>query len=229
LGESASKGCGDVGHYLSAVAIAAIVIAVVALFFAYRATMIATRALAVARAARRDSLQRGPAEAEPEPEREPGPRFSVSLDPGPDHDVGDDGAIWTAGSDFLARLILTVTNDGERPSGRTEIDVWLPRAQAGDPWWAEADGATPMGDVPQAVPDADVRLRLDDGAPTYETVRLSRVLDRVEIGVSEHLRMCAHFELNAGRNAFPVDVVVGGEDAGDEAKHRAVIRIVRRY
>ena len=210
-------------------AIAAIVIAVVALFFAYRATMIASRALAVARAARRDSLQRGPAEAEPEPEREPGPRFSVAVDPGPDHDVGKDGAIWTAGPDFLARLILTVTNDGERPSGRTEVDVWIPRAEAGDPWWAERDGATPIGDVPQAVPDESVRLSLDDGAPTYETVRLSRVLDRVEIGVSEHLRMCAHFEVKPGRNAFPVDIVVRGEDAGGEAKHRAVIRVVRRY
>jgi hypothetical protein len=210
------------------VAIAAIVIAVVAVFFAYRATMIASRALAVARAARRDSLQREPAQAEPEPEREPGPHFSVSVDPGPDHDV-DDGVIWTAGPDFLARLIVTVTNDGERPSGRTEVDVWVPRAETGDPWWAEQDGSAPMGDVPQAAPDASVRLSLDDQAPTYDSVRLSRVLEHVEIGVSERLAMCAHFELRPGRNAFPVDVVVRGEAAGSEAKHRAVIRIGRRY
>ena len=210
-------------------AIAAIVIAVVALFFAYRATTIASRALAVARAARRDSLQRGSAEGEPEPEREPGPHFSVSLEPGPDHDIGKDGSIATTGPDFLARLILTVTNDGERPSGRTEVDVWIPRAETGDPWWAEEDGSAPMGDVPQAVPDDGVRLSLEDGAPTYEAARLSRVLDRVEMGVSERLPMCAHFEVNPGRNAFPVDVVVRGEDAGDEARHRAVIRVVRRY
>lgn len=210
-------------------AIAAIVLAVVALFFAYRATMIASRALAVARAARRDSLQREPAQPESEPEREPGPRFSVSVEPGPDHDVGDDGVIWTAGPDFLARLIVTVTNDGERPSGRTEVDVWLPSAETGDPWWAEEDGSAPMGDVPQAARDASVRLSLNDEAPTYDAVRLSRVLDRVEIGVSERLAMCTHFELRPGRNAFPVDVVVRGEEAGDEARHRAVIRIGRRY
>jgi hypothetical protein len=207
----------------------AIAVAVVALFFAYRATMIASRALAVARAARRDSLQREPAEAEPEPERAPGPHFSVSVDPGPDHDVDADGVIWTAGPEFLARLILTVTNDGERPSGRTEVDVWIPRVEAGTPWWAEEDGAAPIGDVPQAVPDESVRLSLDNGAPTYDTVRLSRVFDRVEIGVSEHLAMCAHFELRPGRNAFPVEVAVRGEDEGGEAKHRAVIRIGRRY
>jgi hypothetical protein len=210
-----------------AVAIAAIVIAVVALFFAYRATMIASRALAVARAARRDSLKR--TETEPEPEPEPGPHFSVSVDPGPDHDVADDGAIWTAGPDFLGHLILTLTNDGERPSDRTEVDVWVPRAEAGDPWWAEEDGSAPIDDVPAAVPDEDVRLSVDDGAPTYETVRLSRALDGVEVGASERLALCAHFQLKPGRNAFPVDVVVRGGDTGDEAKHRAVIRIVRRY
>jgi hypothetical protein len=210
------------------VAIAAIVIAVVALFFAYRATMIASRALAVARAARRDSLQREPAEAEAEPEREPGPHFAVSVEPGPDHDVGKDGAISTAGADFLARLILTVTNDGERPSGRTEVEVWIPRAEAGDPWWADEDGSA-VGAAPPAVPDDGVRLSLDDGAPTYESVRLSRVFDGVEAGASQRLAMCAHFEVQPGRNAFPVDVVVRGEDAGDEERHRAVIRVVRRY
>jgi hypothetical protein len=206
---------------------ASIAIALVALFLAYRATMISSRALAVSRAARRESLQREP--AQPEPKREPGAHFSVSVEPGSDHDVDDDGAIWTAGQDFLARLIVTVTNDGERPSGRTEVDVWIPRAETGDPWWAEEDGSAPTGDVPQAVPDPSVRLSLDSEAPTYETVRLSRVLDRLEIGASERLAMCAHFAVDPGRNAFPVEVAVRGEDAGDEVKHRKAIRVVRRY
>jgi hypothetical protein len=213
--------------YLCAVQFVSIGIALVALFFAYRATMISSRALAISRAARREVLQRSPAEPEPEPEREPGPRLSVSVEPGPDHDVAKDGTIWTTGHEFLASLIVIVTNDGELPSGRTHVDVWIPRAEAGEPWWAEETDGAPSPGLPQAVPD-EVRLHLG-GAPPFETMRLSRVLDGIATGVPHRLGMRAHFEVNPGRNQFPIDVVVRAEDTEDEAKHREVLRIARRY
>ena len=209
--------------------IAAIVIALIAMFFAYRATTISSRALAISRAARREVLELLPAEPETEPENEPAARFSVAVEPGSNQDVANDGTIWGVGHDVLAKLIVTVTNDGDRESGRTEVGVWVPHAEGGVPWWAGEDGEAPIADVPQAVADENVQLSLRSDAPTYESVHLSRVLDGVPIGIPERLAICAHFDVNPGRNEFPVDVVVRGEDTGEELKHRAVVRIARRY
>jgi hypothetical protein len=152
----------------------------------------------------------------------------VSVEPGPNHELGDDGTIWTTAGTIITTLVVLITNEGDRATGKTLLNVWVPRMPGGEPFWAETAGGRELPELGRGTPDPKVRLNLGGGAPTYESVRLSRTLDRVAVDLPEQVYLRTPFVVQNHQTVYPVDVIVRAEGADDEAKTRAVVRIARR-
>jgi hypothetical protein len=160
-------------------------------------------------------------------EREARARIELTVLPGANHEFDPHGVIWSQGSTIVTTLELTIVNRGDRAAGRTSIDVWVPRFTS-DPFWADGAGGREVAGVPRSTPDPKVRLNDGIGAHTYESARLTRVLDGVPVDQPERLYVRATFPTQDDEAAYPVDVIVRAEHAEDETSARKVVRIRRR-
>ena len=205
------------------------VLALVVAWLSWRAAKGANRISGESNEIARQALSLSEAEdARREEDRRARARLAVTVEPGPNHELGEDGAIWTSAGTIITTLVITIANSGERPAGTTHVDVWLPRMPLGEPFWAESSGGPELSGVSKATPDPSVRLNLGGGAPLYESVHLSRRLGHVAVEISERIFLRAPFAVEDVENAYPIDVVVRAEGADKEATTRQVLRIKRR-
>lgn len=153
--------------------------------------------------------------------------LEIKISPGANHDLDQHGTIWTQGSHIVTTIELTVSNTGDRPTGRTSVDVWVPRF-TGHAFWAESAGGAEVAGLARAAPDPSVKLNESAGTPLYESDRLTRQLDEIPVDLPARLYLRTTFPTQDGDAAYPVDVVVRAEHADAESKARRTIRIRRR-
>jgi hypothetical protein len=151
--------------------------------------------------------------------------LEVHFYPGADADAA--GYIRLTGTAATLRAKLTIKNVGDKGSGQTNIDVWVPTfitdRQFG---WTEPTGL-PLDTRPftlQSGSDPDVTL--DDGEQhSFDSRRLSRELDNVAPNVPVELPLALPVPIEPQGLAVPYRVRVSAEGLREPVEINAVFRV----
>lgn len=136
-------------------------------------------------------------------DREARPALGIQVRP--NSRLDGDGVLGTDATTTYVTLAITVTNEGEKAAGRTQIDVWVPVFVADTTlYWVDPSGVhqTEWG---RGARDPTTRLESGDGR-YFDTHRLTRSLDTVpRIGETIYLHLPGHVQVGA-ESMIPVRV-----------------------
>jgi hypothetical protein len=192
-------------------------------------TIVALVAIAISwksyQLAKRSDARNAAEHARLERERTARARLTAALDPAQPPDTS--GYIRRDVSGMSLKASLRICNTGERGSGRTVVELLMPRFVSNtSSGWID-DGGQPLDGKPFSTQSTYVDVTLDAGEGPHEAWRLRRELDDVAVGLPAELPVTLAVPVPEQGLAVPYRIRVHAEYMLEPVDADGVFRVAR--
>jgi len=192
-------------------------------------TIVALVAIAISwksyQLAKRSDARSEAEHARRERERAACARLSAALDLGETPDMS--GYIRREASGMSLRATLRITNAGERGSGRTVVELFMPQFVSHlSSGWVD-DGGQPLDDKPFSTQSSYVDVQLDAGEGPHASWKLARKLDDVASGLPAELPLTLAVPIPDQGVAVPYRIRVQAQYMLEPVETHGVFRVAR--